>query len=57
MNIFTAKNHYSISEYGESFNLDLDPENHTIHVWITLPSGGQSLMTVKFTEKGIQVEQ
>jgi hypothetical protein len=50
-------NHVVITDGKESICLDMNETHQQVHLWITLHDGGQSLMTLKFTENGIQVRK
>lgn len=46
-----------ITNEKESIHLDLNELHQQVHLWITVPNGGQSLMVLKFTEYGIRVKK
>jgi len=48
-------NHVVISDGEDSINLDLNYDTKKVHIWITLPNGGETLTVLQFTKQGIRV--
>jgi len=57
MNIRKTRQQITITKWDDCITLDINHKERKVHIWMTNNTGGQSLMTLTFTENGIQVKQ